>query len=228
MSISENINKIKINIIRASENSGRNPLDVEIVCVTKTIDVDRIKEALSAGINIIGENRIQEAIQKIPSIGNLGVKFHLIGHLQSNKVKKAVELFDLIHSVDSFKLAEEIGRKAMAKGKTMPILLQLNISLEDSKSGFEVDELQRILPKITQIEGIKIQGLMTMAPLCADPRETRPMFKKAKDIFDMLKCKDLPNFEMKYLSMGMSQDFIIAVEEGANLVRIGTSIFNAP
>lgn len=196
--ISDNIRKIRDDI---------GP-DVSLVCVTKQVPIEDILEAISCGINIIGESRVEEALEKWDKLPK-GISWHLVGHLQSRKVKDAVRIFDLIHSVDSAHLAEEINKRAGAIGKIQDILLEVNISGETSKYGFKPEDV-----RLVALPNVRVLGLMTMAPQTGDPR---PVFRRLKRMADDL--------GLKYLSMGMSQDYMAAVEEGSNMVRIGTAIF---
>lgn len=224
MSIADNINLVKNNIKLAAEKSSRKPDEIILVCVTKQIPVEFIKEALSGGINIIGENRVEEALEKKDNLP-ASVELHMIGHLQTRKAKDAVKIFSLIHSVDSLRLAEEINKRAGAIGKIQDILLEVNISGEETKYGFKPEDMLNCLEKIASLKNIKILGLMTMAPFTDDADVTRPVFRELGQLAEIVKGKNIQNVEMKYLSMGMSQDYTVAIEEGANMVRIGSSIF---
>ncbi len=221
----ENLSNIIKRIKKAAKTAQRDPEEIRLVCVTKGIDPFRVNEAVIGGITDIGENRVQEALTKKPQVMP-GVKWHLIGHLQTNKVKDALTLFNLIHSVDSVKLANKIDKEAKLLNKTIDILIQVNISGEESKFGVKPEELEMLLNEASKLENIKVSGLMTITPLSDDPETVRPHLKKLKELFDNIKNNmNLPNVEMKYLSMGMSQDFEVAIEEGANILRIGTAIF---
>ncbi len=222
--IEQNIKNVKENIARAAEKAGKNPEEITLVAVSKTVESERIREALRHGIEIIGENRIQEAETKFKQIP-LKFEKHLVGHLQTNKAKKAVELFDMIQSVDSVKLANEISRRAIQKGKVIGVLVEVNTSAESTKYGLKPDEVMDFMKQISKLEGIKVKGLMTVGLFSSDMEKVRPCFKKLKRIFDELKEEKIPNVEMKCLSMGMTQDYEVAIEEGANMVRIGTAIF---
>lgn len=191
------------------------PSNVKLIVVTKTRTVEEIKEAIDSGVTCIGENRVQEAKEKFPLLPK--VEKHMIGSLQTNKVKLAVELFDMIQSVDSFKLAEEIDKRCGAIGKIMPVLIEVNIGDELSKHGIRLENVESFVKEIPQLKNINVQGLMCVAPL-VNPEETRPYFKKMKQAFDSV-------HGLKWLSMGMSNDYKIAIEEGSNMVRIGTLIF---
>ena len=226
MDIAENLNNIKNLIKEAAEKSHRDPSEVQLVTVTKTVPVSRIQQAIDAGVTIIGENRVQEAKMKFEEL-NRDVEWHLIGHLQTNKVKIAVELFDLIHSVDREEVAQEIQRRAMALNKKQKVLIQVNTSGEASKSGCSPEEAEHLIRVISMMENIHIQGLMTIGPLTEDQESVRNSFHLLKTIFLQMKELNLKNVEMKHLSMGMSSDFQLAIEEGSTLVRIGSAIFGA-
>jgi len=214
MHIKEKIQEIKKNL----------PPEVKIVAATKNRSVEEIIEAIDAGIEIIGENYIQEAEKKYTVIGKR-VKWHVIGHLQKNKVKKAIEIFDMIETLDSFDLAKEIDKWAKKKGIVFPVLIEINSGKEPQKSGVFPEETKNLIKEVSTLENIKVEGLMTMGPIVENPEEIRPYFQLTKKIFDECKEISLPNVSMKYLSMGMSDTWKVAVEEGANLIRIGTYIF---
>jgi len=186
-----------------------------LVAVTKTRTVEEIKKAIESGVNCIGENRVQEAKQNFPSLQN--IEKHMIGHLQTNKAKLAVELFDMIQSIDSVKLAKEISKRCEAINKVMPVLIEINIGSEESKHGVKPEAAQSFINEISQFKNIDIQGLMCIAPFIK-AEETRPYFKKMKQLFDSLGS-------LRWLSMGMTNDYKVAIEEGSNMVRIGTAIF---
>jgi len=222
--ISENLNRIYKRISDAAYRSGRNPDKIKLVAVTKTVDIEKINEAINWGVTAIGENRVQELIKKYPLV-NKKVEWHLIGHLQTNKVKYIVDKVDLIHSVDSIKLMEEVNKRAKDIGRIMDILIEVNISGEATKYGIKPEDLFDFLKEVPKYSNIRVKGLMTIAPICADPEETRPYFKDMKRLFDEASKLEIQNVNMVYLSMGMSNDFEIAIEEGANIIRIGTAIF---
>ncbi|MBE0478041.1 YggS family pyridoxal phosphate-dependent enzyme, partial [Candidatus Aerophobetes bacterium] len=183
-----------------------------------------IQEAIDAGIQIIGENYVQEAEESFATFSGK-VKWHFIGHLQKNKVKRAVKIFDLIETADSVELAEEINKRCASMGKVMPVLCEVNIAREEKKSGVFPEEVEKLVRKISTLKHIKVSGLMNMGPFLDNPEDVRVYFKKTRQIFEEIKKKSIPNVEMKYLSMGMSSSYKIAIEEGANIVRIGTKIF---
>ena len=200
------------------------PEGVQLVGAAKTRSLEEVLEAIEAGLGIIGENYVQEAEKAFSLIGER-VKWHLIGHLQRNKAKKAVKIFDMIETVDSMKLAREIDKSSLKIGKRMSILIEINSGEEDQKSGVMPEEAVGLIKEMSQLENIKIMGLMTMGPFAGDPEDSRPYFIRTREIFEQLKGMDIPNVEMRHLSMGMSNSYRVALEEGANLVRIGTNIF---
>jgi len=200
------------------------PTSVELVAASKTRTPEEILQAIQAGIKIIGQNYVQEA-QKAYSIIGQQVKWHFIGHLQRNKVKKAVEIFDMIETIDSIALASEIDKQCRRLDKIMPILIEINSGREQQKYGIFPEDMEDLTKKISGLKNIKIQGLMTMGPMFGNPEDARPYFIETKKIFDKIRTLDIPDIEMKYLSMGMTNSYLVAVEEGANLVRIGSKIF---
>ncbi|NPE28807.1 YggS family pyridoxal phosphate-dependent enzyme [Methanococcoides sp. SA1] len=206
------------NIKRIYKELGR----TKLVCVTKTIDTERINESIRAGATIIGENRVQEFEEKCADI--LPCERHLIGNLQTNKVKKAVQLFDVIQSVDSLKLIQDIDRKAEAIDKVQKVFLQVNIGNEPQKFGFSSDEIGQVIPQIRSLKNVQVKGLMCIPPFVS-PEQTRSYFKKMKALFDELKQIDQDNIDIQELSMGMSNDYTVAIEEGATMVRVGSAIF---
>lgn len=219
----ENYKIIKQNIARAAEKSGRKPEDITLLAATKTVDISVINHAISAGIDYIGENRVQEFLLK--NDGYLPVHKHFIGHLQTNKVKDIINRVELIHSVDSYRLAEEISKQAVKNNKVMDILIEINIGSEYSKSGFEYENAYAAAEKISKLEGIKIRGLMAIPPICENSEQNRPYFAKMKKLFIDIGNKKIDNSSMDILSMGMSDDYETAISEGANMVRIGTALF---
>jgi pyridoxal phosphate enzyme (YggS family) len=224
--IDENIKNIRARIEKTAQRSGRGGEKIELVAVSKTVEAERINEAIRCGIEIIGENRVQEAEDKFKEITE-PVTRHLVGHLQSNKAKKAVELFDFIQSVDSERIAREISRRALDEGKVMDVLVEVNTSAEETKFGIEPKEALPLIETIAGLDGIKIKGLMTIGLFSDDPEDTRPCFKRLRTFFEEVKAANIPGAEMKYLSMGMTSDFEVAIEEGSNMVRVGTGIFGA-
>ena len=200
------------------------PKGVELVAAAKTRTLEEISEAIDAGVRIIGENYLQEALTLFRVIGKRA-KYHFIGHLQKNKIKKAIEMFDLIETVDSREMAEEIHKRCKQIGKIMPILIEINSGREKQKFGVFPEMAEELIKNISSFENIKIMGLMTMGPRFGNPEDSRPYFIETRKIFEKIKSLNLPNVEMKYLSMGMTNSYKVAIEEGANMVRIGTKIF---
>jgi pyridoxal phosphate enzyme (YggS family) len=200
------------------------PKGVELEAAAKTRTAAEIEEAIAAGVKIIGENYVQEAL-KVKKAVKLPARWHLIGHLQKNKVKKAVQIFDMIETVDSYELAEEINKKCQKINKIMPVLVEINSGKEPQKAGVMPEEAIDLIRCIAKLPYLKVMGLMTMGPWLEDPEKLRPYFRLTKELFEEIKALNLPKVEMRYLSMGMSDSYKIAIEEGANLVRIGTKIF---
>lgn len=223
--IIQNFEQIKNEIRNAADKSERQPEDITIIGVSKRQSVETIINGIKAGVKTFGENYIKEALDKIDYINNDTLSWHFIGHLQSNKAKFAVKYFDLIHSVDTIKLATEINKQAKKINKTQDILMQINISDEESKSGINADEACLFAKQIGSLESIRLKGIMGMPPFSADPENARKYFKKLKEIKDYIEDENIPRVAMEHLSMGMSQDFKVAIEEGSTMVRIGTRLF---
>jgi len=224
MTIRDNLSAVQRNIDEAARRAGRDPRDVTLIAVTKTVDAERTDEIIALGVQHIGESRIQDAKLKYPLIVS-GVRWHLIGHLQTNKAKDAVRMFDVIHSVDSAKVAAAISQEAVKAEKTVDVLVEVNISGETSKYGLPAAELEGVLRVIAGLPGIRVVGLMTMAPLSDNPEDARHCFRKLRELKDRMNEAKINNINLKHLSMGMSQDYVVAVEEGATLVRVGTALF---
>lgn len=223
--ILDNIAVVKSNIRAAAEKSGRKEEDVIIVAVGKSVGVNKILAAAYAGINDIGENTAQELSQKYFEI-DIGLNWHFIGHLQRNKVKNVIEKVSLIHSLDRMPLAREINRRAEKIGKTINVLVQVNVGEEESKFGINIKEVEPFIFEMASLPFLKVKGLMTIAPYFRNPEMVRPYFSLLRNFKDDLSARNLPeNVEMNYLSMGMTNDYEVAVEEGANVVRIGRAIF---
>lgn len=214
---------IKENVI---ELLSELPEGVRLVAAAKTREPREILEAIESGVRIIGENYVQEAEKAYEVIGNR-VEWHFIGHLQENKVKKAVKIFDMLETVDSVNIAGEIDRRCVQIGKVMPVLIEINSGREEQKAGVLPEEAEPLIGEISAFRNIRVMGLMTMGPRFGDPEDSRPYFVATKKIFDRIKKLDLPNVEMKYLSMGMTNSYKVALEEGANIVRIGSKLFGA-
>ncbi len=224
MSIAENLNLVMDRIASAARRAGRDPSSIKLVAVTKTVDVDKIREAVSAGATILGENRVQEAREKIEKLGEIA-SWHLIGRLQTNKAKYAVKLFDLIHSVDGIELARELDRQAAKFGKVQNVLIEVSIAGEASKAGVVFSDAPELIKEAAKHRNISIKGLMTMPPFSENPEDSRPHFWKLRELADAIIKEGIPGVSMSELSMGMSGDFEVAVEEGATMVRVGTAIF---
>lgn len=224
--LKDNIININSRIAKAAQKAGKSADDITLVAVTKTIDEAIINKAISLGIKNIGENKVQELLSKYDIIDKKeNVQWHLIGHLQRNKVKYIIDKVDLIHSVDSMRLAAEINKRAEKANKLMNVLIQVNVSREESKFGVGVEQCTELIEQISQLPHIRIKGLMTIAPYTQDPEEVRPYFRMLRNLSIDIKQKKYDNVDMEYLSMGMTGDFEVAIEEGANIVRIGTAIF---
>ena len=225
--IEENLKIIRSEIAEAADKSGRQTDDIMLMAVTKTVESRFINHAIGNGINLIGENKVQEFLLKEPELKLENCKAHLIGHLQSNKVKKIVGKVDTVQSVDSVSIAKEIGKRSLEAGLSTKILLEVNVGNEDSKFGFCYDEVYERACEISEINGILIDGLMCVAPICEKEAEIRRIFSNMHRLFIDIRSKKRDNINMNVLSMGMSGDYKEAILEGANLVRIGSSIFGA-
>jgi hypothetical protein len=221
----QRLEKIKARIQQAAEACGRDAESVRLVAVSKTVAPEAVLEALEAGVTDLGENYVQEAREKFKALVQYPVSWHFIGHLQSNKAKYAVRLFDLIHSVDSLKLARELDKQAAKVDKIQQILVQVNTSGEETKSGIAADETTTLIQEISQMKNLSVQGLMTMPPYFYQPEKVRPFFAALRKLRDEIDSRRIPNVSMAELSMGMTGDFEVAIQEGATLVRIGTAIF---
>lgn len=222
--IYENVNKVRSIISQQAAANGRNLAEITMIAVTKTVPSELIKEALATGVNDIGENKVQEAAAKRAQLEK-DTRWHLIGHLQSNKVKIAIQLFEMIHSVDSLELVEAIDREAGRIGKKQRILIEVNISGEESKFGCSPEAAIDLIKSAGSRNNLQIEGLMTMAPFTDDKELIHSVFRGLRELRDNIAGRQIPNVSMKHLSMGMSQDFEIAIAEGATLLRIGTAIF---
>lgn len=222
--IAQHIDSIRQRIAKSALQAGRRPEDIRLVAVSKTVAAERIRQAFHAGLRVFGENYIQEARDKAQAVSDLPIEWHFIGHLQSNKAKYAVRQFALIHSVDSLRLAAEIDREARKAGKIQPILIQVNVAGEATKSGVDPEALIDLARSVSALSHVRVAGLMTMPPFSEDPEASRPHFRRLKALADHC-AASVPGIDLHELSMGMSGDFEVAVSEGATLVRIGTAIF---
>jgi PLP dependent protein len=224
--VKANIERVRSAIAGAASRAGRKVSDIRLMAVTKTVDDERIMEAIEAGVDIIGESYVQEAKRKIEKMGRT-IEWHMIGYLQSNKAKYAVKLFDMIHSVSRMDLAVELDRRAAAANLVTKILIEVNISGEKTKSGVPYKEAVQLVKNVSSLNNISIQGLMTMAPWFDNPEDARPYFAALRELKDRIIDENINHVEMRELSMGMSGDYEVAVEEGATIVRVGRSIFGA-
>jgi pyridoxal phosphate enzyme (YggS family) len=220
-SVKENLLRVRERIERAAQKAGRDPKEIKLVAVSKTVEVARIKEAIEAGVSILGENYVQEAQKKIEALGK-PVSWHFIGHLQSNKVRDAVRLFDVIHSIDSIPLAEELNRRAEQPDRVIKVMIEVNLSKEATKFGTDEEKVLNLAKRIQSSKHLSLEGLMTMPPYFDSPEMSRPYYVALRELKERMTKEGIP---MKELSMGMSNDFEIAIEEGATYVRVGTAIF---
>ena len=228
MSIAENIASIRQRVQSAALRAGRNPGEITLMAVSKTFGPERIREAYDAGLRVFGENRVQEFSGKLEALRDLSAaEWHLIGHLQSNKASKAAEVFAAIDSVDSLKLAEKLNAAAEKLGKTVEVLIEVNVGGEEAKSGVDPrsSELDALLQSAPTLSHLKIRGLMTIPPFTDDPESARPFFRKLGELRDAIRARNLAGISMETLSMGMSHDFEVAIQEGSTCVRVGTGIF---
>ena len=225
-SISENLKRVRERISRAAERVGRQAHDITLVAVSKTKPAEAIAEAAEAGVRVVGENRVQEAERKVGDVTD-AVAWHLVGHLQRNKVKSALRLFEMIHSVDSLRLAREIGKRAVQAGISARTLVQVNTSGADSQFGAEPDATVDLVGRISELEGVGVEGLMTIGLFQPDPEAVRPCFVQLRELGEEIAAARIAGVSMAHLSMGMTGDFEVAIEEGATMVRVGSAIFGA-
>jgi len=223
MAIADNVREVLGRIEDAASRALREGSDVKLVAVTKTVEPDRIVEAIEAGVNCIGENRVQEAARKFGDLPP--VEKHLVGHLQTNKVRKALPLFDMIESVDSVRLAREVSRVASNAGATAEVLVEVNTSGEESKYGLEPGEVLSAIADMADLPGLRVVGLMTVAGFLPDPEDVRPCFRRLRELRSEVEEAVIPGVSMDHLSMGMTNDYEVAIEEGATIVRVGRAIF---
>lgn len=223
--IQENLVQVREKIRKACERVGRNPEDVTLIAVSKTKPVQDISEAIEAGQFVFGENKVQEIMDKYPVLP--GIQWHMIGHLQRNKVKYVIDKVQMIHSVDSLRLAQQISAEAVKANAVMPVLLEINVAEEESKFGYRLEEAEQQLVQIAALPGIQVRGFMTIAPFVENPEENRWVFRKLHDFAVDMRAKNIDNVVIQELSMGMTNDYEVAVEEGATMVRVGTGIFGS-
>src|SRR5437867_12117092 len=222
------LDAVRARIERAARRAGRDPGGVALVAVSKSVPVERLREAAACGCRVFGENRVQEALAKMEEVGarvHAGIEWHLIGPLQTNKIKAAVGRFALLHAVDRMEVAERLDRAARERGLTQAILLEVNVADEKTKHGFSPDELARVTERMGALKGVRVLGLMAIPPAAGAPEEARPHFRRLRMLAAEAQALKIPGVTMRELSMGMSGDFEVAVEEGATLVRIGTALF---
>ena len=222
--LADKLNLVKKNIEEACDTAGRSPKEVTLIAVSKTKPVEMLKEAYDAGARVFGENKVQEIVDKYDQMPS-DVQWHMIGHLQRNKVKYIVGKVALIHSVDTYRLAEEINIQAKKKNVVVPILVEVNIAEEESKFGTSAEDAMLLVSEIAQLENVQVKGLMTIAPYVENPEDNRAYFRKIKQLSVDIRNKNIDNVSMEILSMGMTGDYMVAIEEGATMVRVGTGIF---
>jgi pyridoxal phosphate enzyme (YggS family) len=224
-SVSDRIAEVTRRIQAACERAGRDPREVTLVAVTKTVPPERVQEAVAAGVKILGENRVQEAAAKAPAVP--GAVWHLVGHLQTNKVKKALSIFQMIQSVDTLALAAEIDKRAAEAGRSVDVLVEVNTSGEATKFGARPEECVDLVGEMSHLRRISVKGLMTIGAFTSDDGTVRACFRRLRDLRERIQSAKLEGVPMEYLSMGMTSDFEIAIEEGSNMLRIGTGIFGS-
>ncbi len=223
--ISDNIARVRERIVAACHRAGRRSEDVRLIAISKTVSAERIREAYEGGLRDFGENRVQETQAKRPALSDLTVTWHLVGHLQTNKARPARELFHWFHALDSFRLAERLEHSAVGSGEKLPVLLEVNLGGEETKAGVREEELHAIAEQVSQLPTLELRGLMVLPPFFDDPEQARPFFRRLRELAKAIDSANLPNVSLRELSMGMSHDFEVAIEEGATMVRVGTAIF---
>jgi hypothetical protein len=222
--IKVNVARVRERVAAACRRCGRAPDDVKLLAISKTFPPESIRAAYEVGLRDLGENRVQEAKAKRPALADLSITWHLVGHLQTNKAKAARELFHWVHSVDSFRLAQKLDQAA-APGGRLPILLEVNLGGEESKAGVGAPEIAQLAEQISQLATLEIRGLMVIPPFFDDPEQVRPYFRRLRELAQEIDARGIANVSMRELSMGMSNDFEVAIEEGATIIRVGTAIF---
>lgn len=222
--VAENLAQVQKNINESCNKINRDPNEVTLIAVSKTKPVEMLKEAYDAGARVFGENKVQEIVDKYDQMPS-DVKWHMIGHLQRNKVKYIVDKVDMIHSVDSYRLAQTIETEAAKKNVTVSVLLEVNVAEEESKFGLKMDEVLPLVQQISELPHVQVKGLMTIAPFVSNPEDNREIFRKLKKLSVDIEAKNINNTTMSVLSMGMTGDYMVAVQEGATMVRVGTGIF---
>jgi hypothetical protein len=227
MAIKESVAQVRERIAAACRRSGRGPDDVKLVAISKTFPAESIRAAYEAGLRDFGENRVQEAAAKQPALSDLSIRWHLVGHLQTNKAKAARELFHWVHSVDSFRLAQKLDQARASGGGRLPVLLEVNLGGEESKAGVRESEIIQLAEQTSKLAGLEVRGLMVIPPFFDDPEQVRPYFRRLRELAREIDARNIAHLSMQELSMGMSHDFEVAIEEGATIIRVGTAIFGA-
>lgn len=222
--IQANISEIRGRIVAAATRANRDPGDIQLMAVSKTVPTERIREAMEAGVTVFGENYVQEAREKIPAVGPVA-EWHMIGHLQTNKVKYVINLFDWVHSVDRLELARELDKRSGQRDRKLNVLIEVNVSGEESKNGIEPSQVLELVRQVSLFPNLCVRGLMTMPPYSDDPETSRPYFQALRRLRDDISAAVIPGVVMDELSMGMTDDFEVAIEEGATIVRVGRAIF---
>jgi pyridoxal phosphate enzyme (YggS family) len=225
--LAENIAKVQERIAAACVRVGRKPEEVRLIAISKTFPAERVRQAYEAGLRDFGENRVQEAMAKRPALSDLAITWHLVGHLQTNKAKPARELFQWIHSVDSLHLAEKLDKVALSRAEKLPVLIEVNLGGEATKTGAQSSAVVGLAQALSRLETLELRGLMVIPPFLEEAEMVRPYFRRLRELAKEVAARNLPNVSMQELSMGMSHDFEVAIEEGATMVRIGTAIFGA-
>ena len=225
--IRENINRVQERIAAACECAGRQPLSVTLVAVSKTFPAGKVREAYECGLRRFGENRVQEAEGKVAELRDLGIEWHLVGHLQSNKAGKAAEIFQYVESLDALKPAEKLNQARESSGEPLLVLLQVDLGREETKFGIPRADVLDLARRVSELPRLRIRGLMTMPPYSEDPEQARPYFRSLRELAESISRQKLLNVSMEVLSMGMSHDFEVAIEEGSTMVRVGTAIFGS-
>jgi len=225
--IQENVERVRERMAAACRRCGRVPDSVKLLAISKTFPPERIRAAYEAGLRDFGENRVQEAQAKLPALSDLSITWHLVGHLQTNKARTARELFQWVHSLDSLRLAQKLDQVGLSTAGRLPVLLEVNLGGEESKSGVAESEIAPLAEQVSGLQTLEVRGLMVIPPWFADPEQARPYFRRLRELGREIAAKKIPHISMRDLSMGMSHDFEVAIEEGATIIRVGTAIFGA-
>jgi PLP dependent protein len=226
-SISDNVKAVQERIAAACLRAGRRLEDVQLVAISKTFPAECVREAYDAGLREFGENRVQEAAGKKPALADLDIAWHLVGHLQTNKARTARELFQWVHSVDSVRLAQKLHQAAASAGARLRVLIEVNLAGEESKTGARAEDVSPLAEEISRLDSLELRGLMVIPPFAQNPEDTRPYFRRLRELAAQVAGKEIPGVAINELSMGMTHDFEVAIEEGATIVRVGTGIFGS-